>query len=292
MKNIRPFFPFLLIALFITGLAVKAKVPPLLEVPDYLPMNLKKDLNNERSHLEKRIASLRQWADRYNASCGNRTLSEDDPKAKDCLDQKAKLDKAGQQYSKDAIAFDDKILKATFVGAVAEVRGEVYFVTPDGRKLTVDGTSKITVNLGTRILTGPTGHLNILLNDETVFTLGPQSEFVIDDFVFDPKTSVHKVGANFLKGTFRWVTGKVAQKDTSTVKIKVAYGTIGPRGTDFEVSVAPDKSGYVKLFSGKLEITEAKSGGVFEIDAGQMFKFHADGTREQTIPLDTKEPSI
>jgi hypothetical protein len=41
-----------------------------------------------------------------------------------------------------------------------------------------------------------------------------------------------------------------------------------------------------------LEITETKSGTVFDMDAGQMVKFHADGTWEQPASLDAAKPSI
>jgi hypothetical protein len=77
------------------------------------------------------------------------------------------------------------------------------------------------------------------------------------------------------------------------MKVKIPIiGSIGVRGTDFEVSVEPGGDGYVKLFTGKLEITEAKSGAVFDMDAGQMVKFHADGTWETPTTLDAAKPSI
>jgi hypothetical protein len=54
---------------------------------------------------------------------------------------------------------------------------------------------------------------------------------VLDTFVYDPATNAGKVDAKITKGTFRFVTGKVARKDPSQMKIKLAVGTIGVRGS-------------------------------------------------------------
>ena len=142
------------------------------------------------------------------------------------------------------------------------------------------------------IVTGSNGHVQVLLQDETVFTLGANADMVIDDFVYDPNTSTRKIAAQLTKGVFRWVTGKVARTGPQDLKVGLAVGSIGIRGTDFEVSVESDGAGYVKLFSGKLEITKTKDGGKFNLDAGQMVKFSADGIWEKPTSLDTARPSI
>jgi hypothetical protein len=57
------------------------------------------------------------------------------------------------------------------------------------------------------------------------------------------------------------------------MKVKLAVGTIGIRGTDFETTVDPDSSGEIKLFSGELEITESKTGKRFPLRAPQKVSF-------------------
>jgi hypothetical protein len=54
---------------------------------------------------------------------------------------------------------------------------------------------------------------------------------VIDEFVYDPKTSKGKVTARILKGAFRFVSGKIASENPSAVKIKLPTASIGIRGT-------------------------------------------------------------
>ncbi len=118
----------------------------------------------------------------------------------------------------------------TGIGVAAAVRGAVNGVAPGQAAGRVIGTGK-PVFLNDHITTGPDSRLQILLLDETTFTLGPDSDMVLDEFVYDPKTNAGKVSAKITSGAFRFVTGKVARKDPSNMKVKLAVGTIGIRGT-------------------------------------------------------------
>ncbi len=275
-----PLLFFAFVALVSTSLVstTHAKVPPLLEVPNYLSESVRRELNPKRDDLVKRLTALRKWANDYNSKCGNRDLPADDPLTKECLAEKARLDKYGQEYTRDALMFDDLVLSLTRVGASAAIRGEVTFITPDGRKVPGETAAKAPVSTGTRVVTGTDGHIQVLLLDETVFTIGPNSDMVIDEFVYDPDTNVHKVTARITKGLFRWVTGKVARKNIAQMKVTLPAGYAGIRGTDFEVMVTPDDSGSVKLFSGELEITEKSTRRTFLLNAGQMVTFSKEGT--------------
>ncbi|MCK6449468.1 MAG: FecR family protein [Alphaproteobacteria bacterium] len=87
------------------------------------------------------------------------------------------------------------------------------------------------VYLGNAVSSGPDSGMQIVLLDETTFTIGPDSELVIDEFVYDPRSSAGKVGASIAKGVFRFVTGKVARENPEAMRIKLPSGTIGIRGT-------------------------------------------------------------
>jgi len=161
------------------------------------------------------------------------------------------------------------------IGA-ATVRGTVYWLTSDGRKVPIASGGPI--YLGSRIVTEADSRLQITLLDETNFTLGPNSDFVLDEFVYDPNTTAGKIAASLVKGTFRWVTGKVSHPDPAALKMKLPIGTIGIRGTDFEVQYQPNAAGYIKLFSGELELTEQKTGALGRMKAGQMVVIGTDGS--------------
>jgi hypothetical protein len=167
----------------------------------------------------------------------------------------------------------------TRMGAAANVRGTVYWLTSDGRQVPITPGSP--VYTGARIITGADGHLQVLLLDETVFTIGANSDMVLDEFVYDPAIDAHKIMASLSKGIFRWVTGKTAHKDPASMKVNLPVGTIGIRGTDFEATVQTDGSGIVKLYLGQLQITEMKTGRVFMLNAGETVTFGSDGIFSQ-----------
>jgi hypothetical protein len=175
--------------------------------------------------------------------------------------------------------------------ASVESRGEFHFLTKDGRKVSGAEASKISLEEGTKVVTGKDGHVRMSLPDNTTFTIGPNSDMVIDEFVYDPDKSPKKVIASMTKGLFRWVTGKVegskaVYKDPEQMKVKLPIVAVGIRGTDFEATVRPDGSGSVVLNFGQLEITEKKTGFKFILDAGQKVTFTAEGTVSRPSAID------
>lgn len=117
----------------------------------------------------------------------------------------------------------------TRIGAAGAVAGSVRAAAAGaaGRAL----KSGEPVYLNDRITTDASGRMQVLLLDQTVFTVGPASDIVLDEFVYDPATSAGKVSAKVAKGVFRFVTGKVARQDPANMKVTLPVGTIGIRGT-------------------------------------------------------------
>lgn len=118
----------------------------------------------------------------------------------------------------------------TQIGAAAAVRGAVKAAAPGAQVGRVIGSGK-PLFLNDRVTTDAEGRLQILLLDETVFTLGPNADMVLDEFVYDPATNSGKLAAQITKGAFRFVTGKVARRTPENMTVKLAVGTIGIRGT-------------------------------------------------------------
>jgi hypothetical protein len=90
-----------------------------------------------------------------------------------------------------------------------------------------------------RISTEAESRLQVLLLDETVFTVGPRSDVTIDRFVYDPETGTGEVSASFTKGFMRYVSGKVGKNSPENVTVETPASTIGVRGTAFYVSDVP-----------------------------------------------------
>lgn len=79
-----------------------------------------------------------------------------------------------------------------------------------------------------KLETGPNGKAQLLFVDGSSLTVGPNSDIVVDEFVFDPNTKTGKLAFSATKGLFRLVGGKISKKTPVTIKLPTA--TIGIRG--------------------------------------------------------------
>jgi hypothetical protein len=233
-----------------------------------------------RADLVEDRNALRTKTQAHNSQCS--AVEEGSSLAATCQQELASLKTEigshideSNQFNAAAHAAETAMTSSVRIGASAALRGEVYYLTADGQKVPIQAGSPIFLNQ--HVITGATGHMQILLLDETVFTLGPNSDMVLDDFVYDPALDLHTIMANFTKGVFRLVTGKTAHKDPASMKVNLPEGTLGIRGTDFEATVREDGSGVVKLTSGQLQITEAKTGRIFLLNAGETVTIGSDG---------------
>jgi len=128
-----------------------------------------------------------------------------------------------QQVGSQAPASDDT------VGVACAVGGAVTAGFPGQAQRSLK--SGMTVSMGETIETGADGRLQLLLKDETAFTLGPNSRIVVDDFVYDESSDQGRVEASITKGVFRFITGKIAKKKPSSMTVKLPSAVIGVRGT-------------------------------------------------------------
>ncbi len=90
-----------------------------------------------------------------------------------------------------------------------------------------------------RITTGPEGQTQILFIDQSTMTVGPRSDMVIDEFVYDPNAGTGKLAASLTRGVFRFVGGKLSKQDNA-VTMQTPSATIGIRGGLILVDLTPD----------------------------------------------------
>ena len=79
--------------------------------------------------------------------------------------------------------------------------------------------------------------IGITLKDATVISLGPETEFAIDEYAYVPAKSKLKLSSRITKGSLNYVSGIIAKLRPEAVKLKTPTGTIGVRGTNFVVKV-------------------------------------------------------
>jgi len=79
-----------------------------------------------------------------------------------------------------------------------------------------------------RITTQAQGQVQLLFVDGSTLTLGPNSEIVIDEFVYDPKKQTGSMTATVAAGLMRYVGGKISK--TKAVNFNTPSGVITVRG--------------------------------------------------------------
>ncbi|HLJ63830.1 MAG TPA: FecR family protein [Stellaceae bacterium] len=156
--------------------------------------------------------------------------------------------------------------------AMPSVTGEFYVLKQNGRRLSASDLRTVPLEFGDKLITGPTGSARLVLPDQTLYSLGPYSEIVVDEFLFDPKSGdFTEMTLAITKGLLRFISAQVRPHPPRTVKTPV--GDLGIRGTDVEVRVDPDGSGYVKLFSGTVDLREYDTGTMHILQPGQMITY-------------------
>ena len=88
---------------------------------------------------------------------------------------------------------------------------------------------------GDTIQTGKNTNTGLSFNDGTRIAIGPESEFVINDYLFHPSKKDFKFNVALPKGTMVFESGKIGKLAPAKVNIKVPQGIIGIRGTKFIV---------------------------------------------------------
>ncbi len=98
-----------------------------------------------------------------------------------------------------------------------------------------------------RVKTDAGGQAQLLFNDGTRMVVGPNSELMLDTFIFRSGAKDNQFTIRALNGAFRFITGD-AQKDAYLIHTPSA--TIGVRGTIFDFSVTPGETSLLLLHGG------------------------------------------
>lgn len=141
---------------------------------------------------------------------------------------------------------------AFFIAAVLVLGGQTIAAEATGTAVAVDVDARAEfgddfrvlvagddLKVGETVVTDARGLVQIKFSDETQLVVGPNSKLLLEDYLLRNDGSVGKLAINALSGSFRFVTGKSNKDDYS---IKTPTGTIGIRGTAFDIAVEPVKT--------------------------------------------------
>ena len=129
------------------------------------------------------------------------------------------------------------------IGVSAAVRGDV--TVRSGAQSRTPGSGE-PMYLGDRVVTRAQSGMQIMLLDESVFTIGESNDFVIDRFVYDPDRSVGEIAARLSQGFLRYVSGGAAAIAPQNVSLRTPSATIGTRGTSIDVIVGEEAIAFAR----------------------------------------------
>lgn len=137
---------------------------------------------------------------------------------------------------------------AEFIGVAAALRGDVVRVSAvEGEASVGQLFSGTKIFLGDEIEVASGGRMQIMLVDETVFTLGSGARLVIDEFVYDPASQTGSMTTNITRGAFRFVSGKLAKSSPKAMKVTLPTASLSIRGTQVAGIVEEDGASQVVL---------------------------------------------
>ncbi len=129
-------------------------------------------------------------------------------------------------------------LSAHSVATVTGLKGRAFIYTKSIEKDAKLGEKLLNKD---RVTTAINSKLQMIFSDETVVTLGQNSNFSIEKYLYE-ETQEPAVKFGLFKGAMRTITGKIGKIAPKKFIVKTKTATIGIRGTNFSVIVGEDGS--------------------------------------------------
>ena len=104
-----------------------------------------------------------------------------------------------------------------------------------------------------RLVTSQSGRAQLIFNDRSSLIVAPNSDLVLDEYVYDPKTKAGKVIFSTTKGFFRFVGGVISKKNK--VEFRTPLAIIALRGGIADVNVSDKSVVAIKHFGVDVAVT-------------------------------------
>lgn len=118
------------------------------------------------------------------------------------------------------------------------------------------------------IETGVDSRSQLLFRDETVLNVGPDSRVTLDRFVYDPARGGSGAAVSVTRGALRFISGNMPSQ---AYEIRTPAGSIGVRGTIFDVIVYDNGEVVLQLVEGALVFLDRGGATVSLNQPGQVF---------------------
>lgn len=179
------------------------------------------------------------------------------------------------------------------IGVVLVSTGEVYLRSEGGVRQVSSGDP---VYQGEELVTGADGSIEVRFADDSLLSQGGDSIISLDDFVYSETDSFSS--ELFFKmghGTFRMVTGKIAETNPERFKLGSPLATMGIRGTITVHEIVPgggEKHGVEEIHSGKALLVQSVDGSISMISSPRaLVDIASSGMMSSVRPMTMQELS-
>ena len=116
------------------------------------------------------------------------------------------------------------------VALFKSVSGTVSIVRND---TTLPATAGTTLFVADRLVSSAGASAGVVFKDGTTLAVGPSTQLLVRDYVFEPKNSKYAFSVFLDKGSAVYTSGQIAKLSPDAVKVSSPTATVGVRGTRF-----------------------------------------------------------
>lgn len=170
-------------------------------------------------------------------------------------------------------------LAAELAGEVVSANGSTMRLRPQQLNSPVRPGSAI--HAGDRFRTGPDARLELRMRDGAVLSIGPDSDFQVDEYRFG--AGAQRAFYSLARGLVRTVSGAIGKIRHEDFRLQTPTAVMGIRGTDFSVEhslcmpsagcddgAMPGERLRVSVHEGRVAVTSAH--GTIEVPEGQTLR--------------------
>ena len=162
-------------------------------------------------------------------------------------------------------------LVASSVATITALKGSVEIKS---EAVSVSATLGAKLNEKDNVITADKSKAQIIFKDETIVTVGKNSNFSISKYIFD---DVNEPIAEFsmIKGAMKAITGRIGKIAPQKFKVKTKTATIGIRGTNF--TVISHEDGSMRAYCTYGAISATIDGKAYNVEQGFYFNLSVNG---------------
>jgi hypothetical protein len=170
----------------------------------------------------------------------------------------------------------------TVVGKIVALKGSAQIVQGNLSKNAVLGSQ---LYKSDQIITHDNTKVQVIFQDETVVSIGKNTQFSIDEYVSEGAEATAKM--SLFKGAVRTITGKIGKANPEKFQLKTKTATIGIRGTNFVVISEPASHDIAACTQGAIFVTA--QGGQVDVMSGFMTQINAAGEIQSPQPFSPQQ---